>query len=53
VIHARTRRSVRGEQAALALDVVAFMDALAIESAIVAGVDWGARTADVVAVLWP
>jgi pimeloyl-ACP methyl ester carboxylesterase len=42
-----------GEQAALALDVVAFMDALGIESAIVAGFDWGARTADIVAALWP
>jgi pimeloyl-ACP methyl ester carboxylesterase len=42
-----------GEQAALALDAMAFMDALAIESAIVAGFDWGARTADIVAALWP
>jgi pimeloyl-ACP methyl ester carboxylesterase len=42
-----------GEQAALALDVIAFMDALGIESAIVAGFDWGARTADIVAALWP
>ncbi len=42
-----------GEQAVLALDVIAFMDALGIESAIVAGFDWGARTADIVAALWP
>jgi pimeloyl-ACP methyl ester carboxylesterase len=42
-----------GEQAALALDVVAFMDALGIETAIVAGFDWGARTADIIAALWP
>jgi pimeloyl-ACP methyl ester carboxylesterase len=42
-----------GEQAALALDVIAFLDALVIESAIVAGFDWGARTADIVAALWP
>jgi pimeloyl-ACP methyl ester carboxylesterase len=42
-----------GEQAALALDVVAFMDALGIESAIIAGFDWGARTADIIAALWP
>jgi pimeloyl-ACP methyl ester carboxylesterase len=42
-----------GEQAALALDVVAFMDALGIANAIVAGFDWGARTADIVAALWP
>jgi pimeloyl-ACP methyl ester carboxylesterase len=42
-----------GEQAALALDVIAFMDALGIERVIVAGFDWGARTADIVATLWP
>jgi pimeloyl-ACP methyl ester carboxylesterase len=42
-----------GEQAALAVDVIAFMDALEVERAIVAGFDWGARTADIVAVLWP
>jgi pimeloyl-ACP methyl ester carboxylesterase len=42
-----------GEQAALALDVIALMDALEIESAILAGFDWGARTADIVAALWP
>ena len=37
----------------LAVDAIALMDALGIESAIVAGFDWGARTADVVAALWP
>jgi pimeloyl-ACP methyl ester carboxylesterase len=42
-----------GEQAALAVDVIALMDALEIDRAIVAGFDWGARTADVVAALWP
>ena len=42
-----------GQQAALALDVVALMDALAIEKAIVGGCDWGARTANIVAALWP
>jgi pimeloyl-ACP methyl ester carboxylesterase len=42
-----------GEQAALALDTVALMDALGIESALVAGFDWGARTADIVAALLP
>jgi pimeloyl-ACP methyl ester carboxylesterase len=42
-----------GEQAALALDVIALMDALEIEHAVVAGFDWGARTADIVAALWP
>ena len=42
-----------GEQAALAVDAIALMDALGIENAIVAGFDWGARTADIVAALWP
>ena len=42
-----------GEQAVLAVDTVALMDALGIETAILAGFDWGARTADVVAALWP
>jgi pimeloyl-ACP methyl ester carboxylesterase len=42
-----------GEQAALALDVIALMDALGIERAVVAGFDWGARSADIVAALWP
>jgi pimeloyl-ACP methyl ester carboxylesterase len=42
-----------GEQAALAVDAIALMDALGIGAAIVAGFDWGARTADVVAALWP
>ena len=42
-----------GQQAALAVDVIALMDALRIEKATVAGYDWGARTADIVAALWP
>jgi pimeloyl-ACP methyl ester carboxylesterase len=42
-----------GQQAAVAADVVAFMDALGIGRAILAGFDWGARSADVVAALWP
>jgi pimeloyl-ACP methyl ester carboxylesterase len=42
-----------GQQAALAVDVINLMDALAIDSAIVAGFDWGARSANVVAALWP
>jgi pimeloyl-ACP methyl ester carboxylesterase len=42
-----------GEQAALAVDVIEFMEALGIDSAILAGFDWGARTADIVAALWP
>jgi pimeloyl-ACP methyl ester carboxylesterase len=42
-----------GQPSALALDAIALMDALKIDSAIVAGFDWGARTADIVAALWP
>jgi len=42
-----------GQQSAVALDVIALMDALKIEQAVVAGFDWGARTANVVAALWP
>jgi pimeloyl-ACP methyl ester carboxylesterase len=42
-----------GEPAALAADIIALMDALKIEKATVAGYDWGARTANVMAALWP
>jgi pimeloyl-ACP methyl ester carboxylesterase len=42
-----------GQQSALAVDTIALMDALKIEQAIIAGFDWGARTANVVAALWP
>jgi len=42
-----------GQQSALALDVVALMDALKIKQAILGGFDWGARTADIMAALWP
>jgi pimeloyl-ACP methyl ester carboxylesterase len=42
-----------GQQAALAADVLALMDALGIDKAILAGFDWGARSANVVAALWP
>ena len=42
-----------GQQAAVAADVVAFMDALGIDQAVLGGFDWGARSADVVAALWP
>jgi len=42
-----------GEPAALGADVVALMDALKIDQATLAGYDWGARTADIVAALWP
>jgi pimeloyl-ACP methyl ester carboxylesterase len=42
-----------GQQAALALDAVATLDVLGIDRAIVGGFDWGARTAAIVAALWP
>ncbi|MBV9354359.1 MAG: alpha/beta hydrolase [Chloroflexi bacterium] len=42
-----------GQQAVLAQDAIALLDALQIERAIVAGFDWGARTADILAALWP
>ena len=48
---ARTIRS--GQQAALGADLLAFMDALHLEQPILAGYDWGARAACVVAALWP
>jgi pimeloyl-ACP methyl ester carboxylesterase len=41
------------QQAALAVDAIALLDALKIEKAIVAGCDWGARTVNVLAALWP
>jgi pimeloyl-ACP methyl ester carboxylesterase len=42
-----------GQQGALAVDTFALMDALKIEKATIAGYDWGARTADIVAAIWP
>jgi pimeloyl-ACP methyl ester carboxylesterase len=42
-----------GQQAVLAADVIALMDALKIEKAVIGGFDWGARTANIVAALWP
>jgi pimeloyl-ACP methyl ester carboxylesterase len=42
-----------GQQAVLAVDILAVMEALHIEQAIVAGCDWGARTANIIAALWP
>ena len=42
-----------GQPSVIALDVMALMDALSIDKAIVAGCDWGARTAAIVAALWP
>jgi pimeloyl-ACP methyl ester carboxylesterase len=42
-----------GQQSVVAVDIIALMDALKIESAALAGFDWGARTADIIAALWP
>jgi len=42
-----------GQQAVVAVDVIALMDALKIGKAIIGGFDWGARSADIVAALWP
>src|SRR5882672_11287810 len=42
-----------GQPSAVAVDIVAFMDALKIERATLAGFDWGARTANIIAALWP
>jgi pimeloyl-ACP methyl ester carboxylesterase len=42
-----------GQQAALATDGLALLDALKIKKAVIAGYDWGARTADIMAALWP
>ncbi|MGR6916734.1 alpha/beta fold hydrolase [[Actinomadura] parvosata] len=56
--HGTTRflssRTVRNaQQSAIALDIVALMDALKIEKAVLAGFDWGSRTADIIAALYP
>lgn len=50
-LYPNTPRS--GQQAVLAHDVVELMDALGIESAVLAGFDWGSRSASIVAALWP
>jgi len=42
-----------GQQSVVAVDLIALLDALKIERAILAGFDWGARTADIIAALWP
>lgn len=42
-----------GQQSVLAVDVIALMDALGIQKAVLGGFDWGARTANVIAALWP
>ena len=50
-LSAATMRS--GQQAALAHDLLALMDALSISSAVLGGYDWGGRAACIVAALWP
>ncbi|MFF5970286.1 alpha/beta fold hydrolase [Streptomyces sp. NPDC012769] len=47
----RTPRTA--EQSAVALDILALMDALGIDKAVLAGFDWGSRTAGIIAALWP
>lgn len=42
-----------GQQAVIATDIIALMDALKIEKAVIGGCDWGARTANIIAALWP
>ena len=42
-----------GQQSIVAVDIIALMDALNIQKAIIAGFDWGARTANIIATLWP
>jgi pimeloyl-ACP methyl ester carboxylesterase len=42
-----------GQQSALAVDIIELMDALKIEKAVVGGFDWGTRTANIMAALWP
>src|SRR5207245_7512362 len=41
------------QQSVVALDIIALMDALKIEKAILGGYDWGARTADIIAAIFP
>ncbi len=42
-----------GQQAALAADIIDLMDALKIQTAVIGGFDWGGRTANIIAALWP
>jgi len=50
-LSAQTARNA--EHAVFAVDIVALMDALKIDKAVLAGFDWGARTANIIAALWP
>ncbi len=52
--HFLSSETVRnGQQSVVATDIIALMDALNIQKAILAGFDWGARTANIIAALWP
>jgi pimeloyl-ACP methyl ester carboxylesterase len=42
-----------GQQSVVAIDIIALMDALKIQKAVIGGFDWGARTADIIAAIWP
>jgi len=42
-----------GQQAVVAMDIIALMDALKIDKAVLGGFDWGARTVNIIAALWP
>src|SRR6185312_9754609 len=54
ITHFLSRDTYRtGQQSVVALDIISLMDALKIEKAILAGFDWGACTADIIAALWP
>lgn len=49
-----SKDTFRNDQpAAVALDIVALMNALRVQKAVLAGFDWGARTVDIIAALWP
>lgn len=50
-LSAKTPRN--GQQSAIAADIIALMDALKIDKAVIGGFDWGARTANIMAALWP
>ncbi|MBB3406525.1 pimeloyl-ACP methyl ester carboxylesterase [Rhizobium sp. BK316] len=50
-LSAKTPRN--GQQAAIATDMIDLMDALDIERAVIGGYDWGGRTADIMAAVWP
>jgi pimeloyl-ACP methyl ester carboxylesterase len=52
--HFLSRETIRnGQQSVIAIDIIALMDALRIEKAVMGGCDWGARTANIMAALWP